>query len=336
MIKLGILHQKVGFVTCIVFAGCGGLAAQPQPNPFQVREAFPHRDRGAGMVETPEGSGKSSWTSFKATKGDLMYVTTLANVTVYSYPTGKRVGSIALAYANGECHDKVGNVFIAQGDSVFEYKHDGKNPVNTFTLSGYEAVNCTTDPRTGNLAVTWYSSSIGYVAVYAGASGTPTLYQYGSDYPRSGAYDNKGNLFVDGQPNYGSGFMLQELPSGADGFQVISLEQGIAPSGAVQWDGKYMAVQDLNANKIYRFSFSGTTARLKGTVTLVEDPSQYEPGLTWIEGNKVVEANIGIVHYQPIGYVDYFKYPEGGSAVKTITVGDDTAPCCETVSRAPR
>ena len=67
-----------------------------------------------------------------ATK-DLIYVSNLQNVKVYSYPAGKHVGTLAgLNSPNGECVDNsAGDVFIANQDTIVEYKHGGKKRVQT-------------------------------------------------------------------------------------------------------------------------------------------------------------------------------------------------------------
>ena len=82
-----------------------------------------------------------------------------------------------------------------------EYKHGGKKRIQTLTMSRYVAVDCSVDPTTGNLAVTWNrsASSENYIAIYKDASGSPTLYGLNDDFVFYCGYDNKGNLFVDGQ-----------------------------------------------------------------------------------------------------------------------------------------
>jgi hypothetical protein len=271
----------------------------------------------------------------EAATEDLIYVSNLKNVKVYSYRAGKHVGTLRGFYeASGECVDSAGDVFVADGDFVAEYKHGGKQRIQTLTFSGYAAVDCASDPATGNLAVTWAGSN-GYVAIYRHASGNPTLYSYSTDFPRGCGYDDKSDLFVGGMTNHGAQFTFEELPEGGSALESISLNQSVGAGGSVQWDGKYVTVEDLQANEIYRFAISGSSGTLEGKVDLVEAPSQYHPGPTWIVGTRVLEPNIAFVHYQPIGEVDYFRYPQGGSATKIIVDGDDTAPDDVAVSVAP-
>jgi hypothetical protein len=193
-------------------------------------------------------------------------------------------------------------------------------------LSGYAPVSCANDRTTGNLAVTWDAGfSTGYVAVYQHGSGTPTLYNNGNMLFRFCGYDDKGNLFVDGATYDGQVFQFAELPKNGASMATINLDQSIGWGANVQWDGKYVTVPDVNASKIYRFTISGNSGTLKGTVDLESAESFYE---TWIDGNKVVGADI------LSNTVWYWNYPAGGSAIKSITK-DILAPYGVTISKAP-
>ena len=304
------------YVTAAMLAGCGGsqppTGAMPQ-TPAMVAHADGGRSRMLPKVVTE----------------DLLYVSTLVGTKVYSYPEGKHVGTLrALKYANfGECADEAGDVFISDGRALLEYKHDGKKPIQTLTQSGYNAGSCTSNAATGNLAVTWsnYSNSQfnGYVAVYKDARGTPTVYTLNGTVPNYCGYDDKGNLFCDGITNNGDLFRFAELPKGGNALIAATLNQSIGFGYSVQWDGKYLTVQDANVNKIYRFAFSGSSGTLKGTVDLELVGKQYAVNPTLIVGKTVMEATIALVSStQPYGYVNYYKYPEGGSPIKTISVGD--------------
>jgi hypothetical protein len=80
----------------------------------------------------------------EAKSDDLLYISDVDTVTVYSYPKGKHVGTLKGFYRPlGECVDNAGNVFIADGrDSILEYAHGGKKLIQTLTLSGYGAQSC--------------------------------------------------------------------------------------------------------------------------------------------------------------------------------------------------
>jgi hypothetical protein len=250
----------------------------------------------------------------EAASGDLLYVSNVQNVTVYSYPKGKHVGTLRGLYRpNGECTDSAGDVFIASQNTVLEYKHGGKKPIRTLMLSGYAPADCASDPTTGNLAVTWDAGfSSGYVAIYQQGSGTPTLYDNSTMLFNFCGYDDKGNLFVDGVTNHGDQFLFAELPKNGTSMTSLSLNQSIGFGAAVQWDGKYVTVQDSDVSKIYRFAISGSRGTLKGTVNL-EGATKYGLYQTWIDGEKVVGADI------LSNTVWYWKYPAGGAAIKSIT-----------------
>jgi hypothetical protein len=248
----------------------------------------------------------------EAVSDDLLYVSNVQNVTVYSYPRGRHVGTLKGLYRPlGECTDSAGDIFIANQSTVLEYKHGGKKPIRTLTLSGYAPVSCANDPTTDNLAVTWDAGfSSGYVAIYQHGTGTPTLYDNSTMLFRFCGYDDAGDLFVDGGPNHGSSFEFAELPKDGNELINISLNQNIGFGAAVQWDGRYVTVEDDDVNRIYRFTISGSNGVLKGTVDLGNAQGLYQ---TWIDGKKVVGADI------LSNTVWYWKYPAGGAAIKSIT-----------------
>lgn len=315
-------------IAAALLAGCGSPPIGAPGAMLQTSAIATHAERdGSWML--PEAKGE-----------DLLYVTTLYSVKVYSYPAGKHVGTLGNVPGSGqECVDAAGDVFIASDRVILEYKHGGKKPIGTFTQSGYNPGDCASDPMTGSLAVTWSNFSSdqfnGYVAVYQHASGNPTTYSLSGMVPTWCGYDDKGNLFCDGEPNHGSAFRFAELPKGGSALESVSLNQSIGFGYSVQWDGKYLTVQDSDVNKIYGFAISGSAGTLKRTVALVQAPSEYDLSPTWIVGKRVVAANIAIINNQPIGKADYYRYPQGGLAIKDISVGDDTAPHGVTVSLAP-
>jgi hypothetical protein len=58
----------------------------------------------------------------EAATEDLLYVSNLQNVAVYSYPEGKRVGTLKGFYRPfGECVNSTGDVFIANQNTIVEY-----------------------------------------------------------------------------------------------------------------------------------------------------------------------------------------------------------------------
>ncbi len=82
------------------------------------------------------------------------------------------------------------------------------------------------------------------------------------------AYDDKGNLFVDGSGPSSSGFAFAELPKGAHSLKDVALDQPIAFGGGVAWDGAHVTVGDQSTNTLYRFDISGTSGTKVGATRL--------------------------------------------------------------------
>ena len=281
-----------GCVAVAMLAGCGG-SQQPIGAPGampQTSALATHADRG------------KSWMLPEAKADDLLYISNVYTVTVYSYPKGKHVGTLKGFYEPfGECSDSAGNVFIANGDTILEYGHGGKKPIQTLTLSGYGSVSCAVDSTTGNLAVTWNKGSYpGYVAIYPDASGSPALYSIGYMQFIFCGYDPAGNLYVDGEASNENKFLFAELPKGGSSLENITLNQSFEYAGAVQWDGKYVAVGDDEAQKIYQFTISGSSGTLEGTTSL----GDADTVLQWVINKKKVvgadDIDEELLRYTPV------------------------------------
>jgi len=276
------------------------------------------------------------WISPAAKKSDLLYISDDGNykVYIYSYPKANLLGTLDSAYGSpgGMCVDKSGNIFIAEfnGYDVLEYAHGGTTPIAVLTDPG-QPVGCSLDPTSGNLAVSnEYGPSGGYgdIEIYTGAQGSPQTY-YTDPNIMSGihfcAYDNQGNLFVDGTTRYNQ-FALAELPKGSSAFTYIALSQTINTPGGIQWDGKYVALGDEGANPsvIYQLAITGSSATVVGTTTL---SSTSRVRTFWIpdvgsskkQGRRVIAPSI-------YGTVGYYSYPGGGSPTKTFSQNQPFAP----------
>jgi hypothetical protein len=303
-----------------MLAGCGG--SQP---PIGAPDAMPQTFANATHAERG-----TSWMLPEAKSEDLLYVTNSYTVTVYDYPSGKHVGTLKHFYRpQGECSDPAGNVFIADGNTVQEYAHAGTKPIQSFSLSGYASTSCAVDSTTNDLAITWNAGlSSGYVAVYDNESGTPHLYTIGSMLYVFCGYDTGSNLFIDGLTVSYEKFAFVELAKGGSTLQPISLNENFQNPGAVQWDGKYLAVGDDEAQVIYRYAIAGSTAALKGTVNLSNAPYMYQ---WWIGGKKVVGSN-----EQEPDTTFYWSYPAGGQPIKSLQLKGIGAPFGATISKASK
>jgi hypothetical protein len=290
--------------------------------PLHRLTKYPRRDRG------------KSWMAPSAKTQNLLYISDdgTNDVYVYSWPGGKLLGKLrGFWYPQGECVDKKGDVWVVDmgAQQLVEYAHGGTKAIATLRLAGYSPSGCSIDPTTGNLAVTNVEGDSegadGYVEIYKKARGNPTIYEDKNDIDHYFfcGYDDNGNLYVDGArafpPFYGFG--LIEMPAASGTFTNIALDQIIDYAGAVQWDGKYVAVADTLEHVIYEFTITGSNGTETGSTPL--DGGSYVLQF-WVQGAIVAGANGGT------GNVMFWKYPTGGGAIKTLT--DFTDPVGTVVS----
>lgn len=263
-----------------------------------------------------------SWMSPGAAAQDLLYVSNVDTVTVYSYPRGKLEGTLnGFSEPTGECVDSKGDIFITNANTgqIFEYAHGGKKPLTVLRSPAGDPVGCSVDPTTGNLAVSSLGfGSNGSVGVYKDARGTPKIYQNPSfqQYWYCG-YDAAGNLFVDGL-NSTSAFEFAELPKGRHGLKSISLNQNIGWPGGVQWDGKHVAVSDQNVTVVYQFDIKGNSGTKAGSTSL-GGSNVAGIGDFFILGSRLIAPNL--CTGSCTGNVLYYSYPAGGLPTKTIANG---------------
>ncbi|HXO17423.1 MAG TPA: hypothetical protein VN909_04575, partial [Candidatus Dormibacteraeota bacterium] len=197
-----------------------------------------------GVASQASASRAGSWMLPEARGESLVYVSDtwdIGLVYVFSYPGGKHVGTLTGFYnPTGECVDKHGDVWVLNmsPEVIVEYAHGGTSPIATLDdpVGGF---SCSIDATTGNLAID--SVDPAKVAVYANAAGTPTVYTYsGAASLASCAYDGSGNLFIDSS---NASRPFAELPKGGNSFVEIKYPND-APLGNMQWDGRYLAVQE--------------------------------------------------------------------------------------------
>lgn len=253
-----------------------------------------------------------------AGSGDLLYVTgDCGGICVFTYPGNKLVQQLSdsnIPY--GECVDKAGDVFVAdfggeEGTAgIVEYAHGGTKPIATLTDPGYYPESCSIDPTTGNLAVT---NDGGALAIYTGAKGDPTYYTDPKAYPNGFCtYDEKGNLFVDGEYVSG-GYALLEMPKGSVRFKGIKLDSSPGFWYDIQWTGKYLAVA-ASPTVIYHVAINGTKGTVIGS-TVLNGPVSIIEVQFWIQGGTVIA---------PYGTGDlpdeigFWRYPSGGKLRKKI------------------
>ena len=293
--------QGLGIYAAVaLLAGCSG-GSQLGANPIQQN------------LTSPVAQVGRSWMAPEAKKSDLAYISNFYNSTilVFTYPGGKNVGSISSDEPQGECTSKTSNgnwwVVESGSDEILEYAHGGTTPLKTLREDVGEAAGCTVDPTTGNLAVTILGTS--NVVVFTGGSGSGTTLSDSLSSTYFAAYDDKGDLFLDGiapSDTYG----VVELPKGSSTFESITLSQSLEFPGGLQWHDKYLAVGDQEAHVIYRFAIHGTNAKEIGATEL-GDSGDVLP--FYIQKPYVVGADAGNED------VELWNYPAGGSPTKVIT-----------------
>jgi hypothetical protein len=193
---------------------------------------------------------------------------------------------------------------VAAYNQITEYRVPRK-PIKTLFDSVGTPTSCAMNTN-GDLAVGIYGApGSGDVVIYKNASGSGTVYTTPLHHEFFDGYDNRGNLFADGQNSRGD-FTLVELRLGSATFKKITTSNAVGFPGSVQWDGNYIVVTDQTANAMYQYSVVGTKATLKGTVTLM---GSGDCAQTWIAKGVVFCADNG---------GEVFQYPGGGSPIAVL------------------
>lgn len=303
------------FTATLFLTGCGGTSNVPPKAALQPP-----------MAESPLNR---SWTKSSAKSGDLLYVSNLngysgyGEILVFSYPGKQLVGELSegIFDPQGLCVDEARDVWIVNFGSsqIVEYAHGGTSPIATLSDPNTGAFACSVDRISGDLAV---SDLGGHVAIYPSAQGSPTIYSDPSirDFYYC-AYDNEGNLFVDGS----SGNLIAELPKGASTFNDITLSKSVGP-GSLQWKKTYLAAASLpkpsdgthGSIAIYQIKVSSSTGTIVGKTLLKTERNRrtIQRVQYWIEGNTIIGPNF--FHGGANSYLNFWKYPSGGKPTAAL------------------
>ncbi|MGC1380424.1 MAG: hypothetical protein WA814_05300 [Candidatus Baltobacteraceae bacterium] len=299
-------------------AGCGGQSGVPGATP---------QDRSIAQ----QASHGSSWMLPNSSGGDLLYVANTSNdseipdVYVFSYPDGTLVGTLTgFQDPQGICTDQFGDVFIADedADEIVEYAHGGTSPIRTLT-DGQEPTACAVDIKSGDLAVSNRNDS---VSIYKHATGTPKTHTV-TFAPLFAAYDDKGNLFIDG---YGNPFTVAELAKGGSAFQTVTLQEhtrNFRPAG-LQWNAGQLAFGSANppqygcCGRFYRYDVVGDVGEKTGSHGIRGSLADF-----FIYGSNVVVTGNG-------DSILIYSYPRGKTPTQTIKEPEYAA-YGVTVSAAP-
>lgn len=237
-----------------------------------------------------------------------------------SWPGLTQVASVTIpsGTAGYLCSDTHGNVFALpagySGGTVYEYAHGGTTPVAELSDAppyGGTARGCSVDSTSENLAVTNIGTSGSDIAIYAGASGSPAIYQAGAKLSNIGGcgYDADGNLYIVGQSSKKT-FALAKLPNGSSSLVFFKGPQ-LSDFGHVQWVRGQMYVESPGKYPtIYHIKVKGSNFTIAGTTTF-QGPNKF--GQAWIYKNKIVAP-----FYEHRGHIDdlgLWKFPAGGESI---------------------
>jgi hypothetical protein len=222
---------------------------------------------------------------------------------VVSWPRGLILHEIGPIFTiRGICTDHAGNVFVLSwGDKGYirEYAHAG-TLVQTLHQAQRFPTGCAVDPTTGNLAVT----SLDTLTIFKGGKGRPTRYtDPGFAVFDFDAYDDHGNLFVDGRARNNVP-LFAVLPKGAKSFTKVHLDKQIERPTTLQWVGGELAVSTEYGHEIYQVQVSGSHGSVAGSTSLGE----CGPIDTFIFEGKAISN---------CGELVVFKYPAGAPPIKT-------------------
>ncbi len=296
------------------------------------------------MLQSPaiatHADRSKSWMHPNLRRGDLIYVSDYFtdDIYVYKVPSLALVGTLTGFVApQGLCSDSSGNVWVTSTNTsrIIEYAHGGKTPIATLSDPGESPVNCSVNPKNGDVAVMNLcpypdcNNGPGNAIIYPGGSGSGnTYYDPSITFYFYNGYDAAGNLFLDGRSTAGT-FQFAELSEGSGAFTNITLNKSISFPGSVQWDGKHITTtpQSAKSNLIYRLKITGSTGTVIGTARL-----KAACGLTqtWVHGDDVASSYAG----SSGSTVDLWAYPTGGNA--TGSGPGSNVPIGTTISVAPR
>jgi hypothetical protein len=227
----------------------------------------------------------------------------------FRFPKGELLNHPISGSGAGLCSRTYRGDFWAVGSgSVNEYKAGGTKVLKTLIVTGGDPAGCAINRSNDDMAVALLT---GGIVIFKNASGSGTPVSDGLTETYFIGYDGSGDLFADGFTS-SDAVVLVEMPAGSSTFHAVSLPNTIEFPGNVQWDGTYMTVQDQEAEAIYRYSVSGSTATLEGTVEL-SDASDCAGGYIF-KGKYFLCPDAGDDD------VKVYAYPAGGAPIETWTI----------------
>jgi hypothetical protein len=297
---------RFAFSVCAIVAVLGGCGGSRQAfSPPSGTTPNLKTSSGNALPAVDRGHERSWMAPAAAHQPTLLYVsnTQIGDVTVYTYLTGglRLVGTLTgFSMPTGMCTDNAGNVWIPDytGMTIFEYAHGGTKRIASIKQIG-QPYDCSVDRNSGNLAVANRLPNGKYqhgdVTVYIGAKPS-NFHRYG---PPQGfaevdflAYDNRGNLFVDGAQLH-HGPRLFELPDGQIGGSLTVLKFSGATlhkPGAIDPAHPVLLIGDRNYQNqgvpaAYKVFVSGSVATVVGVLPFAGTQDTYG---FWRRAEKVI------------------------------------------------
>ncbi len=271
---------------------------------------------------SPTASSSYRGATSNVLSGDLLYAGDPAglSVLVFSYPQGSLVQTLTgfAAPPFYMCSDRRGDVFVpttnfSSPGYIYEFAHGGTQPIDILTDPGPGyARGCSVDPATGNLAVANQKD----VAIYPNAQGNPTVYPATDVGAWDCAYDDSGDLFVDGA-YYGN--KIAELPAGGTSFADIGLSKTIR-TGHLQWWHRHLVLfggwkSEHGPYELFQVRISGSSGIVTGPTLLYGESTRRA-----LSGVEFTLSSGTIVMPKGAGdsLLDLWHFPKGGKSYEVI------------------
>jgi len=110
----------------------------------------------------------------------------------------------------------------------------------------------------------------------------------------------------------------------AGGFYRINIAQQFGFAGNVQWDGRFLAIEDEEHTVIYQFAINSSFQGAEVGSTTLNGAAQVIQ--FWIQGGKVVAPD----NHK---FIWFYHYPAGGRPIKDIEGGNLLGPWGAAVSK---
>jgi hypothetical protein len=314
------------FAAAGLLAGCSG--SQSTVTPSAGMDAVHGAQRHNGKLITAFRLGQPQARAFKSALVEpdhhkshkkFGYISNFDGSTVgeFHFPKGATLSNpVSGDEPQGLCAEKGrGDFWVTNSGSevLAEYKANTTTEITSLSVSSYgDPAGCAVS-NTGTVVASLITG--GEVVVFPHGTGSGTEYDDALEETFFATFDSSGDLFVDG---FNSEFIpaVAEMPAGSSTFHIVDLPNSIEFPGNIQWDGKYVTVNDQEAYDIYQYTVSGSSATLEGTVSYsgASDCDQ-----TWIYKGYFLCPDAGDNNAK------VYAYPGGGAPLYTWTGSFDEA-----------